>query len=432
MTVTTREFTAGVRATSAVLVGVLLVVGGPSAAQEPAPPAEPNKPPDLCSRDSLTGRWLGLGKTLAEQGVRVGLGLTQVYQVNLEGGLATHRHAGRYTGSYDLEVELDLERLLRLPGGTFFVLAEGSWSDGLNASSVGGLLGLNDDAGGDRSIDVTEMWHEQRLLDGRLIFRIGKIDLTSGFECRRCPAAFDGSAYANDEVTQFLSSALVNNPTIPFPDNGLGAMVHVEPVAGLYVAAGVADAQADGRETGLRTAFHEEDQFLGILEVGLAPGLLGRPGAYRVGLWYDPQPKDRFSGGTQRDDVGFYASCDQLVYKENADVKDIQGLGLFGRFGCADSDVNEMAGFWSVGGQYRGPIPGRDDDVLALGVAQGLLSRDAEWGRASQETVMEMYYSAAVFGWLTVSGHVQYVNNPGGTNDVDDAVVVGLRAQVKF
>ena len=77
-------------------------------------------------------------------------------------------------------------------------------------------------------------------------------------------------------------------------------------------------------------------------------------------------------------------------------------------------------------------MPGRDDDVLALGVAQGLLSRDAECGRASQETVMEIYYSAPVCPWLMVSGHVQYVNNPGGTNDVDDAVVLGVRAQVNF
>jgi len=406
----------------ALVGGMLLAVGNLEAGQ----------PPGLCERESLTDGWFALGEALEQRGVELGLGLTQVYQLNTEGGLATGRHAGRYTGSYDLEAELDLEKLFRLTGGTFFVLAEGSWSDGLDASSVGSLLGINDDARGEQVIDVTEMWYQQEWLAGRLIVRVGKIDLTGGFECRGCAASFDGSAYANDEVTQFLSGALVNNPTIPFPDNGLGAMVHAEPLEGFYVTFGAADAQADARETGFRTAFHEEDHFLGILEAGIARNLLGMPGACRAGLWYDPQPKGRFSGGTKRDDVGLYLSCDQLVYKENADAEDTQGLGLFARFGCADSDVNEINGFWSVGGQYRGPIPTRDDDVLALGVAQGILSRDAECGRASQETVMEIYYSAAVCGWLTVSGHVQYVNNPGGTNDVDDAVVAGMRAQINF
>ena len=100
------------------------------------------------------------------------------------------------------------------------------------------------------------------------------------------PVAFDGSAYANDETTQFLSSALVNNSSIPFPDNGLGAIVYVEPLEGFYVAAGAADARADARETGFRTAFHREDYFLAIFETGFVPEVPspnGRlPGAYRV------------------------------------------------------------------------------------------------------------------------------------------------------
>ncbi|MGB2823723.1 MAG: carbohydrate porin, partial [Phycisphaerae bacterium] len=257
---------------------VLFTTGGLGAAEAWEKSTDPRRPADLFRRDSLTDNWFALGQTLEQRGVSVALGLTQVYQLNLEGGLATHRRAGRYSGSYDLEVEFDLERLFRLTGGTFFVLAEGSWSDGLDASSVGSLLGINDDAGGDRAIDVTETWYQQEWLGGRLIFRVGKIDLTGGFECRGCPASFDGSAYANDEVTQFLSSSLVNNPTIPFPDNGLGVMVHAEPVEGFYVTAGAADAQADARETGFRTAFHEEDHFFAAFEIGLAPALLGMPG----------------------------------------------------------------------------------------------------------------------------------------------------------
>ena len=38
-------------------------------------------------------------------------------QQNVEGGLSTHRDAGRYSGRYDLEGEADLEKLANLPGG---------------------------------------------------------------------------------------------------------------------------------------------------------------------------------------------------------------------------------------------------------------------------------------------------------------------------
>jgi len=420
-------------ACAAMAAGVLFGAAERCLGDQKPDAAEAGQAPSLTARESLTDNWFTLGRKLEEEGITVGLSLTQVYQLNLEGGLATHRHAGRYAGSYDLEGEFDLEKLLKIPGALLYALAEGSWSAGLNDSSIGSLLGVNDDAAGDEAIVLTELWYGQKFLDGKLRVRIGKIDLTGGFECRGCPVAFDGSSYANDETTQFLSSALVNNPTIPFPDNGLGAAVYLEPVAGFYVSAGAADAQADARETGFRTAFHGADRFFGIFETGFAVDVAkGLPGAYRLGLWYDPQPKDRFTGGTKRDDVGLYLSCCQRLLKENADAEDTQGLGVFARFGCADSDVNEINAFWSVGGQYQGLLPGRDDDVLGLGVAQGLLSRDAEAGRASQETIIELYYSAAVTGWLSVSGHLQYVNNPGGTNEVDDAVVVGVRAQISF
>ena len=390
----------------------------------------------LTQRDTLTDDWFGLGEKFAEEGVTVSLGLTQIYQLNLTGGLATHRHAGRYTGSYDLEGEFDLEKLLKLPGGRIYAHAEGSWSEGLDASSIGSVLGgVNGDAAADRSIDLTELWYQQSLFDGRFRFRIGKMDLTGGFECHGCPVAFDGNAFANDEAGQFLNAALVNNPTIPFPDKGLGLAVYAEPTHWWYAAAAVADAQADARETGFNTTFHQEDYLFSIFETGFTPALPSRngplQGAYRIGFWYDPQDKDRHSGSIKRDDMGIYLSFDQTVLKENTDAEDPQGLGLFARWGWADKSVSEVKCFWSVGAQYQGLIPTRDDDVLGLGVAQGRLVRDAGF-TADRETVMEIYYGIQVTPWFSVAPSVQYIFNPGGDAAVDDALVVGIRTQIDF
>jgi len=388
----------------------------------------------LGARESLTDGLGGVGRSLEDLGFHWCLAATQVYQTNLHGGQATHRRAGRYAGSYDLDLEFDLDKIAGLRGGVFFMGVEGSWSDGLDASSIGSFFGVNDDAGGDAAIMISEAWYEQNWLDGRVLFRVGKVDLTGTVLCHNCPVAFDGSMYANDETAQFLNGALVNNPTIPFPDNGLGAMLYIEPLKGFYVSAGVADAQGDARETGFRTAFHGPDNFFGIFETGVVPRLCGMDGAYRVGFWYDPQPKDRLTSGTKRDDMGLYLSCDQMVLKEVADdADDTQGLGLFARWGYAHSDVAEITHFWSVGGQYQGMIPGRDDDVLGAGVAQGRISKYARSaGRDAQETVLEIYYNAKVCGWLNITGDVQYVANPGADKRVGDAVVVGIRAQMNF
>jgi len=407
----------------------------PAWAQEPKRDDAPTAG-SLMERETLTNNWFGLGKQLAEYGVTADLSLTQVYQLNLRGGLATHRHAGRYTGSYDLELGFDLEKLLRLPGGSIHARAEGSWSDGLDASSIGSLFGVNGDAGGDRSIDLTELYYEQSLWGDRVQLRVGKLDLAGGFECRGCPVAFDGSAFANNETAQFLNGALVNNPTIPMPDKGLALMAYFQPLEWWYVSAGIADAQADARETGFNTAFHGRSDFFSIFETGVVPHLPSRngrlPGAYRIGLWYDPQPKEQFNGrGAKRDDVGFYLSLDQMILKENADEEDGQGLGLFARYGAADSNVNEIKCFWSAGAQYQGLLPRRDKDVLGFGVAQGRLSRDAGF-TTSHETAMEVYYNAQITPWLSAGPSVQYIFHPGGDSTVDDAVVVGLRVRAAF
>jgi len=269
-----------------------------------------------------------------------------------------------------------------------------------------------------------------------LICRLGKVDLTGGFDCRGCPVAFDGNRYANDETTQFLNGSLVNNPTIPFPDGGLGAAVYVTPVEWWYIAAGVADAQADGRETGFDTAFHGRDDVFAICETGIVAEVPSAPGplrgAYRVGMWYDPQPKERLDGpGYERNDVGMYLSFDQMLLREAGAGDDEQGLGVFARWGIADDDVNTVKHFLALGTQYQGLIPARDEDVLGLAVARGWLS-DAADPRVDRETVFELYYNARLAGWVSLTPDVQYVCNPAGQAGAGDALVVGLRLQMSF
>jgi porin len=201
---------------------------------------------------------------------------------------------------------------------------------------------------------------------------------------------------------------------------------------------GAADAEADGRETGFRTAFHGGDYFFYILEAGFksqydsANGPL--KGTYRVGLWNDPQPKaNSDSIKNYRDDTGFYISCDQLVYKEKNEPEDAQGLGIFCRYGWADAQKNDLSNFWSAGFQYQGLFEGRDDDIFAAAFGQGFFSDSASSSyTADYESAIECYYSARIAPWLYVSPNIQYVKNPGGSDSVGDAVVLGVRVLAIF
>ena len=395
--------------------------------------AESERPaPRWHEHDTLTGGGFGAFEKLEEHGVKLTLGLTQIYQRNLRGGMRADRDADDYSGSYDIEVDLDSERLVGLAGGLLHFQAKGGWSDGVDPRSVGSLFGVNADAFGDRPLIVAQLYWEQALLSDMLTVRLGKIDLTGGFECHGCPVSFDGNTYANDETLQFLNGAFVNNPTIPFPAQGLGAVVFIQPAETWYVSFGAADARAREGTSGVSTAFHGRADYLFIAEAGCAPKFqrAGRPlpGAYRVGVWHDLRRKPELDGdGRAFAGPGLYISADQKVWNEKD--SDSQGLGLFGRYGVAPASVNEIKSFWSLGAQYEGLLPRRDADILGLGVAQGRVSAAAGHS-ARHETAVEMYYSFRLTPWLFVAPDIQYIINPGAERGPDNAIVAGLRVQM--
>ena len=118
----------------------------------------------------------------------------------------------------------------------------------------------------------------------------------------------------------------------------------------------------------------------------------------------------------------------QLLVSE--DPGDIQGLGMFARYGYADSSPSGVRNFWSLGGQYRGLFPTRDRDVAALGWAQAFTDGSSLFTE-SYEGVLESYYRVRITPWFFVTPMIQYIVNPGSTA-TQDAVVFSLRGQFVF
>jgi len=373
---------------------------------------------DIWNRDTLTNGFWGLNDQLADEGIEAGFGITSVYQANVKGGTSTHARRGRHSGSYDLEMSVDLQKLLGFETGNIYLLVEGGWPDaeGIDASSIGSAFGVNADAIGNDAMLVKELYYQGPVFSDNLTLMIGKIDFT---------CVFDASAYADCECTQFLNAAFVDDPTIPFPQYSLGVVLNWDITDSWYLTGGVADAQADGRETGFRTTFHDEDYFFYALETGITAG----NGTYRVGLWNDPQPK---GSDNKRDDVGIYTSCDWMLHKENSDPEDSQGLGGFFRYGYAPSKKNDITNFFSLGLQYQGLFDGRDDDVFGVGYGRGFFSNTAADYTKDYESVCEAYYNAQITPWFVFGPSIQYVANPGGDKTIKDAVVFGLRAEMTF
>lgn len=262
-----------------------------------AGPADVNQPctarQETPGDATLTNGFWGLSDELAKHGIEVTLGSTTIYQTNTRGGLGTHQQSGRFSGSYDVEIAADFEKSLGIHGLGLFVHGWGGWpaTQGINDAMVGSAFNVNWDAIGNRPLDIVEVVLEWSPFDDRLAVKVGKINFAT---------VFDTSEYANDETSQFLNGAFINNPTIPIPDYCLGVILSAKLTDSWSVAAGMGDAEADGRTTGFRTTFDGDDHFFYALETGLRANLNSphgpQAGNYRFGLWYggrEPAPGAR-------------------------------------------------------------------------------------------------------------------------------------------
>jgi len=358
----------------------------------------------------------------------------RVYSVNFladrVSGAAGTDSEWRYSGSVDYFLVADLDRLVGIPGGLALLQAKSRYGRSVNPT-VAALVDPIDDADGDRSLEIAQLWYEQTFWRGRASLRLGFLDQQT---------LVDRNAYANSEDTQFLSTALDNqNAVVPLAI-GLGAALVVDVWhERLTMIASVGDASGRSGRAGWQTAFDEPADFLGYLELGYHESLpmLGarRPGTYRVGVVIDPRSRDEIGrpGRTTALDAGVYASVDQAIWAEPADPS--QGLGVFLRYGYREPDVNPITYAWSVGLQYAGLAPRRDRDVIGVGLYGVHASprlRTVSATPVRREIGGEAYYRVDVTPWLALTPDLQYVHDPGGLRGSPDAWVCALRVRLTF
>ena len=430
----------------ALLCLAALPLGASSAGQEESPPLgeaisaesrvadRAERPFDLWSTKRLTGDWGGTRTDLEEMGVRFKIKLMNQFMVNMHGGLET-KNGHDTAGSYEVNMYLDFDKMGLVPGGELFIRGKGTWGgDGsdFDGEKIGGFFKTNQDASSEEVLFVDKWWWTQKLLSGRVEMRFGRMEPTKDL--------FDTSKIIGHEDKYFLNRALVRNATLP-SGKGLGLFVNFDITDTAYMRVAAIDAHSRSRQTGFDTAFHNEDEFRFYGEFGIRPETSSSKGDlwghYRVGTWYDAsQKRQNFDtlGGLraerfQTGDWGMYVGFDQMVWKENDQAGDGQGIAIAGRYGHARGELNRIEHFWSVAAQYQGLIESRDKDVLGIGMAQGIFSDEYRRvrPRADRETVYELYYSYHASPWLVISPVFQFISNAGGGKNDDNATVFGLR-----
>ncbi len=401
---------------------------------------------DIWSRNTLTGNWGGERKALADKGIFVNLGLTQVGQ-GLTGGLVAK---SAYTGSADLWLNLDTARLGWWPGGLVTLHTEGLWGNGGNPiglnSSSGAVSPANFDATmpkiDSKSIALSEAYLTQALSEN-FVLLLGQIDGAS---------LMDRNKFAGNERSQFLNGGLKNNLML-----GLYAPYTAATLAGVFnlsdstsIAVGV--LSPGGEATDWFENFFKDLTIASELEVRIKPAEL--PGTLRFDFLWTSEPKLNTNNtrviirnlirGVRLPQSGsnwmINFNFDQYLYVDSDAVgtdlhldglRGPQGIGIFGRFGYGGSSGNLINLFGSFGIGGRGLIPNRPNDRYGIGwYFMDFPTNFKRLAGLRSENGIEAFYNFALTPWAQLTGDVQWVN-PAQKN-VSDPWVLGGRLQIYF
>jgi porin len=167
---------------------------------------------------------------------------------------------------------------------------------------------------------------------------------------------------------------------------------------------------------------------------------------------------------------GIYGIIDQMIYRkqkiksvmiEDPDRVSIKeekinptdpGIGVFLRAAFEPSDRNLLTFYTDTGFTYKGIIPTRDDDTFGVAFAFGQLSGGVIKNQAGSgsydgngnlgtaldgvglgyEMTLETSYNIQVTPSLAIQPDLQYVIHPGGSQDLGNAFILGIRATVVF
>lgn len=380
---------------------------------------------DWLSGDYATGDWGGKRKWLEDRGVKLEAVYMGEVQSNTRGGLNTN-NATECLGSVDVTAKLDFEKLVGHKGGTLFLWFTDVHGEGISEDHVGdSQLISNLEARPFRTL--YEYWYKQEFFDGRFWVLGGRFDANVNFA-------------ATDIGGNFIHSSFGHPPNIPFgtfPNTGVGMQAGFKINDWASFQAMIQDGKPNENSVGgWHHAFSSDHVACSIFEFQYKPQMLPKslPGTYKFGVWQHsadfPEISNAENPRSFTMNYGLYFIADQQVYKERPqDEKDNQGLALFAQFARAPEDRNEVEAYVGGGVLYTGAIKNRDSDKCGFGVAHAKFSDRLH---KRNETAFELFYHVQVTKFISVQPSVEYIANPSGRRDLNDAIAAGLRFEVKF
>lgn len=382
--------------------------------------------------DYLTGNWGGFRDRLKDSGIEFFGYYNSIFSGNVVGGL----DSGHSTYVQDAWVgfNFDLDKLVGWKGGEFLISGINRTGPDLTGKYIGSTYSVQQMVGGQQPF-LYQVCLKQQLSDD-LAFKVGRFGASDDFNS----SPLYGYSL-NNAINGNIRNVLYDTRFSSYPFAVWAAALLYER-EDYFVKAGIfqtSDDMFDPKDHGLDFGINSDDGYTAIVEVGLTPEINGKPGHYWLGATFSAWDYyERFDGGFEDQSYGLYAHADQMVYRESKNSD--QGLTLFAAAGYYPQEEISIVPFQiNLGLNYKGLIPGRDNDRSMLHFVYGKLSDDyAEatlvpgGNRAESEKVLEAAHRFQITPWCYFQPDVQWVIDPGGTGDIDNALVIGAQMGFTF
>ena len=352
----------------------------------------------------------------------VGASLEIAYKLDLVGNIAggVERKFG-LLGNLDVKSDVDFEKSFGVKGLVLHLYGLGNHGS-KPTEFVGDLQGTSN-----IEAPSTFKLYEAYLrkdFDGKFQVSFGLTDLNSLFYSTPRSGMFRGSAFG---VGPTISQTGPNGPSI-FPSAAMALVTSYKAESSFYLLNGTFNAVAGDpdRPHGTHVTWKPGQGYLFIVEAGWAKDDGANSYKYSAGTWtYTDRTNVLDSSRDPKKNWGAYFFIDHKL---------TESLGVFARFGYADPQMNTIGHDFQIGVVSQGPMSGRADDVLGLGLAVAKSGADAVKlnGLLSAESVLELSYRMDFGRGMALTPDFQYVIHPSLVSAVANASVVSLRAEASF
>ncbi|MDX8276338.1 carbohydrate porin [Acinetobacter pittii] len=410
-------------------------------------------------RQWLLGDWNGKRQQLEQQGYKFTASIMSQSATNLDGGY-NDSNTFENAAQLSLGANLDLEKIAGWKDTTASLVVTKRDGNALTLERIkdprSSQLGNAQEIYGRGKIwRLSQAWVKKGFIDNTVQVKFGRMGMSEDFNSSQCE--FQNLLLCGGQLGKSIGSIWYNSPVGVWAAN-----VKYQFAPEWTLGVGVYEVNPDNIKTesnsdGFNLDMNNVKGATIPVELAWKPKLVafnGLPGEYKVGALYSTaEANDIKTAGKVHDGKqSFWINAQQQLTNNGQDPK----RGLYVSF---NGVVNDKATTFVQSTQqlalwYKGPFDSRPNDSIGFGIANYVVNDRAKdkqiatnesRGYYSYDSIasdyipiqddelnVELNYTYQWSPAVMLRPNIQYIHQPAGVKEVDDAWVAGLSVKVNF